>query len=87
VTRWLSKRSVLRWKFGKIGSIRPPLAGRIEQSGGFPVCSTREGCDIPERTSALASFGRHSNSRERALEEVRHAFKVFRLTRRTRRQW
>jgi hypothetical protein len=49
---------------------------RIEQSRRFPVRSTREGCDIPKRPPALASFGRHPNSSERALEEVRHAFKV-----------
>jgi TetR/AcrR family transcriptional regulator, transcriptional repressor for nem operon len=57
--------------------IDPAAAGGTDRAiRRFPLCSTREGCDIPKRASALASFGRHSNSRERALEEVRHAFKV-----------
>ena len=30
----------------------------------------------PKCASALASFGRHPNSSERAIEEIRHAFQV-----------
>ena len=42
----------------------------------FAVGSPREDCDVPKCLPAFARFGRHPNSRERALKEVRHALKV-----------
>src|SRR6266853_3614075 len=40
------------------------------------VRSSRKRCDISKCLAALAGFGRHPDSSERALKEVRHAVQV-----------
>jgi hypothetical protein len=47
----------------------PPRGKRFR--GVIHVSSTGEGCDLPQCLPTLAGFGRHPNSRKRALKEVR----------------